>query len=94
MHDVCPGAHWPVQAPLMQVWLTHAAGLPQEPPALHVWTPLPEHCVVVGLHATQVLLRHAGVCPPHVVTVDQVPVVSHCSMLLPRHSVWPGAQAP
>jgi len=49
---------------------------------------------VPGEQATQLLLRHAGVAPVHVVCVCQIPVPEHDWMLLPRHSVCPGAQTP
>ena len=44
-HVVCPGAHTPVHAPLMHVWLVHAVAVPQAPATVHPCTPLPEHVV-------------------------------------------------
>jgi hypothetical protein len=46
---VWPGAQTPLQAPLTQVWLLHATGLPNWPLESHVSTPLPEHCVAPGV---------------------------------------------
>ena len=71
----------------MHVLFVHATGGPQLPPAPHVSTALPAHWVVVGEHATQVLLRHAGVAPEHVACVCQVPVAVHVWMRFPRHCV-------
>jgi hypothetical protein len=93
-HVVWPGAHSPMQAPLLQVWFTQAVTEPQDPLELHVCTPLPRHCVDWGVHATQVLLRHTDVGLTHVVAVSQLPEESHDWMALPRHCVWPGAQPP
>jgi hypothetical protein len=49
---VWPGAHWPEQMPLTQVWLVHATPFPHVPPVVHVWTSLPvaEHVVWFGAH--------------------------------------------
>jgi hypothetical protein len=78
----------------MHVWSLHATAVPQLPAALHVSTPLPEHCMVPGAHATHMLSRHAGMAPEQVACVCQLPMVSHAWMALPRHWVWPGAQPP
>jgi hypothetical protein len=69
---VCPGAHEPTQAPLTHVLLPHGVGVPHEV-SVHVWTPLPEHCVWPMVHVpwhcpfTQVPLAHATPGPhwPH-----------------------------
>jgi hypothetical protein len=42
------GAHTPWQAPETHVWLLHAAAVPHAPVALHVCTPLFEHCFAPG----------------------------------------------
>ena len=94
LHCVWPGAHTPVQIPLMQVWLVHATGLPQLPLPPHSCVELPTHCFEPGEHSTHVLCRHAGALPVHVVWGCQLPVASHDWMLLPRQRVWPGAQRP
>jgi hypothetical protein len=47
---VWPGAHTPMQAPPTHVLSTHATALPHDPPAAHVSTPFPEHCVAPGAH--------------------------------------------
>jgi hypothetical protein len=41
---VCPGAHTPMHAAPLHVWLVHATGLPHWPVPSQVSTPLPEHC--------------------------------------------------
>jgi hypothetical protein len=91
---VWPGAHWPVHAPLMHVWLVQAAAVLQAPLAVHDWTPLPEHWVWPGAqtpaHAplTQVWLVHAE---PTV----QVPAELHVwGWLEPEQPVCPGAHTP
>jgi hypothetical protein len=76
-HCVWPGAHMPVQAPLTHVWLVHATGVPHDPVALHVSALLLVHCVVAGVHATQVLFQHTAVVPEQVVWVCHVPVALH-----------------
>jgi hypothetical protein len=65
--------------------LEHAAALPQVSAALHVSTPLPEHWVAPGVHATQALFQHAGVAPEHVVCVCQPPDVVHVWTRFPLH---------
>src|SRR6185437_7545857 len=92
LHFVWPGAQTPVHTPLMHVWFVQAAGEPHVPVALQVCTPLPRHWVAPGVHATHMLLKHAGVEPEHVTCVAQLPVASHDWTRLPRHRVWPGAQ--
>jgi hypothetical protein len=47
-HCAAPGAQTPVQAPLTQAWLVHAAAVPHVPLAVHVWTPFPEQVVCPG----------------------------------------------
>ena len=42
---VWPGAQTPVHAPATHVWFVHDTGPPHVPLAVHVSTPLPEHCV-------------------------------------------------
>jgi hypothetical protein len=93
-HCVCPGAHTPEHTPPTHVWLLHAAGAPQLPVASQVSTPLPTQRTEPGKHATQVLLKQAGVPLEHVVCVCQVPVASQDWMSLPRHCVCPGAHTP
>jgi hypothetical protein len=81
-----------VHAPLTQAWLVQAAGALHTPLALHVSTPLFEHCVVPGVHdpvhapPTQAWLVHptGGL---------QAPLVLHVSTPLPEHCVAPGMQA-
>jgi hypothetical protein len=94
MHSVWPGAQTPPHAPLAQVMFTHATGEPHCPLPLQVWTPFPEHWVLVGEHATHVLLRQTGVPPEHEVCVCQVPVLSQVWMALPRQRDWPATQVP
>ena len=80
-------------APATQVVPEHVAGKPHVPVALHVSTPLFEHCVVpctqTPLHAppTHVDAEHAT-GEPH------VPVVLHVSTPLPEHVVDPGLHEP
>jgi hypothetical protein len=50
LHRVCPGAHEPVQTPLMHVWFMHGTGVPHPPMASQVETPFPEHCVSFITH--------------------------------------------
>ena len=79
MHWVAPGVQDPAHAPLTHAWLVQLATLPHVPLALHVCTPLPEHCVFPGTHTpTQPPPVHAEFeqetgalhCPlaPHVCT--------------------------
>jgi hypothetical protein len=61
----------------MHVWLVHATAVPQLPPELHVWTPLPEHCRAPGEHdPAHAPLTHAepaqATAPPHVPLEVQV----------------------
>lgn len=91
---VSPGEQTPLHTPATHVWFRHGTGLPQVPVRVQVSTPLPTHWVDEGVHATQVLDRHAGVAPEHAVVVCQVPVLSHVWMALPRHRVWPCTHVP
>jgi hypothetical protein len=45
---VCPGAHMPTQAPVRQVWSTHAWGMAHCPLPPHVCTALPEQRICPG----------------------------------------------
>ena len=70
----------------MHVSFVHAAAVPQLPPALHVCTPLPEHCNAPGEHVPlHAPLTHAKVvqatAPPH------VPLEVHVCTPLPLHCV-------
>jgi len=57
-HRVCPGAHTPVHAPEMHVWLVHGCGMPHMPPTQDC-TPFPEHCIWPAEHApVQALPEH------------------------------------
>jgi hypothetical protein len=94
LHRVWFGAHVPVHKPPRHVWLAHPTGVFQLPFAPQSCDELPTHWLVPGEHATQLLLRHAGVAPEQVVWVCQVPFAVQDWMLLPRHSVCPGAQTP
>jgi hypothetical protein len=57
-HRVWPGAHTPVHAPEMHVWLVQGCGVPHMPPTQDC-TPLPEHCIWPAEHApVQALPEH------------------------------------
>jgi hypothetical protein len=57
---VVPGVHAPVHDPSTHAWAVHGVALPHAPLALHVATPLPEHCVESGLQTpTQPPWTHA-----------------------------------
>jgi hypothetical protein len=66
---VWPGAHEPVQAPLMQVWLVQAAAELHVPLDWQVCFPLPEHCTAPGVHTpvhapdTHAELEHPAAVP-------------------------------
>jgi hypothetical protein len=84
---------------MTHVWLVHATGEPQIPVALHVSTPLPEHCSAPGLQDP----AHCPPTPPsvgllqmpeHFEGVPHVPIAPHVSTLLPWQVVWFGAQTP
>jgi hypothetical protein len=96
LHCVWFGAHMPVHAPLMHVWSMHENGEPQLPASPHVSKLLPVivHWLVAGEQATQVLSRHAGVEPEHIVCVCQPPDALHVWMRFPKHRVWFGAHTP
>jgi hypothetical protein len=74
-------------------WLVHGAGVPHVPLALHVWTPLFEHCFVPGVHTpaqapfTQAWLVHAA-------PSCHVPLVSHVCTTSPLHCVAFGEHVP
>lgn len=81
------GAHtpWHEAAPLVptQAWLPQSTGFPHWP-AVHVWSPLPEHCVVPAVQTpehcapVQAPLAHAWGAP-------HVPVPSQVSRPVPMH---------
>jgi hypothetical protein len=61
--------HAQLAAPPLKVQVPfagQATGVPHWPLDEHVWTALPEHCVLLGVHATQEPARHTGVVPTHV----------------------------
>ncbi len=93
-HCVWLGAQLPVHVPERHVLLPQSEGALQLPAALHISTPLFTHWVLLGVHATQVLLRHTEAAPEQVVVVAQLPVASHVWMALPRHCVVPAVQVP
>ena len=70
-HVVCPGAHTPVHAPPLHVWLVQAAAEPHVPFDWHVCTPLPEHCFAPGVHTPV----HAPLTHAEFVQLDAVPHV-------------------
>jgi hypothetical protein len=90
---VWPGAHWPVQAPVMHVWLLQATAELHAPLDEHVSTPLPEHWVALGTQTpvhpppTHAELLHAAGLP-HAPAVEQV------STPLPEHVVAFGVHTP
>lgn len=89
-----PAPH-PTQAPPVQVCVSgvHAAAVPHWPLELQVWTALPEHCVVVGVHTPV----HAPVTQAedvHAVAVPHWPLALHVSTPLPLHRVPPGEHTP
>lgn len=50
---MAPGSHTPVQAPVTQAWLGQGTGALHVPLALHVSTPLLEHCFVPGVQTPE-----------------------------------------
>jgi hypothetical protein len=51
---------------VVHVWCAaQATAVSHWPAAEHVWTPLPEHCVEPGVHATHAPFKHTGVSPTH-----------------------------
>jgi len=81
-----------VQAPLTHAELEHATGVPQLPPASHVCTPLPEHCVVPGVQEpVQTPLTHAAL---HDTAVPHRPLLLQVWTALPEHWVAPGEHTP
>jgi hypothetical protein len=77
-------------APLAQnaVLPVHATALPHCPHALHVCTPLPEHCVAPGVHAGPDPHEHAP--HAHVPLHDCVPYVLHDCVAVAAQAPWPG----
>jgi hypothetical protein len=70
-----------------------ALAAPQLPLALHVWTPLPEHCAEPGVHVpVHAPLTHA--CAVHGTGVPQVPLAPHACTPLPEHCFWPDVHEP
>ena len=73
--------------------MVHAEGAPHCPTALHVWTPLPEHCFCPGAHTpahapfTHVWLVHAEGAP-------HCPLPSQVCTPLPEHWVAFGVHEP
>ena len=75
-----------MHAPPTHVWLTHPIGAPHVPLASQACTPLPEHRVEPGAHATHAFMH--GAAAPH------VPFDVHDCTPLPLHCDWPGAHVP
>jgi hypothetical protein len=72
---VVPGTQIPVQAPLTHADALHARAGSQVPVALHVCTPLLEHCLAPGTHTpAHAPLTHALLV--HAVPSCQEPVLS------------------
>ena len=72
----------------------HAAAALHCPLALHVWTPLPEHCFAPGVHAAHAPPTQTGVPPPQAAAAPQLPVASQVSTPLPEQRVAPGVHTP
>jgi hypothetical protein len=78
MHSTVPGVHMPWHVPETHAWLTQGAAVPHCPAALHVSTPLPEHCVEPGVQTpTHIPATHAWFAQE-----PQLPV------RLPQPSIW------
>jgi hypothetical protein len=76
LQPVLPGVHVPVQEPATQAWFTQVTGALHCPTALHVWTPLLEHCFAPGVQIpVQVPLTQAD--PAHVTAVPHCPFEPH-----------------
>ncbi len=82
-----PTAQTPVHDPPVHVWLVQGVALPHAPLALHVWTPVPEHCVVPGAHTpvqpppTQAIIPQStgsAQRPDDVQVWTPLPVAAHC----------------
>ena len=59
-HSVCPAEHDPTHLPFVHVELTHSAGVPHWPVALHVCTALPVQRTLPGSQTpTQTEFTHA-----------------------------------
>jgi hypothetical protein len=80
-----------MQAPATQAAFVHATALPQAPFALHVCTPLPEHCVNPCGH-TPVHPPATHVWLPQAIAAPHWPDVPHICTPLPEHCVVPGVQ--
>jgi hypothetical protein len=75
-----------VQTPLTHAEFEHAAAEPHVPLALHVSTPLPEHCVAPGVHdPVHAPLTHAWFV--QALAFCQVPVALHVCGCWPLHCV-------
>jgi len=92
LRTVAPQA---TQAPLVQVCVSaaQATAEPHWPLPLHVCTPLPEHCVVPGVH-TPVQAPETHAEETHAVPVPHWPAAVQVSRSLPEHLPAPGAQTP
>jgi hypothetical protein len=60
-HCTCPAVHGPTHAPLKQLPLGHASGLPHCPQPPHVSICNTEHCATPGVHTGADAHEH----PPH-----------------------------
>jgi hypothetical protein len=75
-----------VHTPVTHVELVQATAVPQAPAAVHVWTPLPEHCTAPGVQTpVQAPLTHAWLL--HATAVPQAPAAVQVSTPLPEHVV-------
>ena len=81
-----------MHAPLAHAWLVQDAGKLHCPLAAHVCTPLPEHCVMPGVHVpAQTPPEHV---PVHGVARPHCPVARQVRTPLDEHWVAPGEQTP
>jgi hypothetical protein len=75
-----------VHTPVTHVELVHATAVPHAPAALHVCTPLPEHCTAPGVHTpVHAPLTHAWLL--HAAAVPHAPLALHVCTPLPEHCV-------
>jgi hypothetical protein len=97
-HCTCPGAQFPVHAPLTHVWLEQALPLfCQVPVALQFCGCCPLHWVWVGPHTppqVPVALMHVRLAVHAEPLFCQLPVRPHVWGCCPLHWNWPGAHEP
>jgi hypothetical protein len=89
---VAAGTHVPVQAPAAHAY-GHIVGEPHVPSEAQVWTALPTHSALPGVHTpVHAPFTHAWLV--HATTALQLPVALQVWTPSPEHCTAPGAHTP